>query len=308
MSLPLGFSIVGLLTFVLLTFTICTTVNTFAMEAAVLFVPAFLFVYPEIVPAFPDVPLQAAIGLALFVELFGYTSSVSAYYYRGQVDIDAAKAILAVSIPVAVLARALSYFAPSTALKLLFGGMLILLSAVLFRAHGGRDDAHGEQVAADGGERIPDSRPSSEPRSDGGEPVPTASTFDRYDQFVAGVGGAMAGFVAIAIGELTQTLLTVRKRVSVRVSTGTSALVLHGTIVGALVTNLLLLKLAPSSFSGHRFTVPFGFGLVAGTTCLVGGQAGAFINSRVSEETTIRAMMVVYSLVGAFVLFRVFFL
>ncbi|UPW02050.1 sulfite exporter TauE/SafE family protein [Halorussus gelatinilyticus] len=289
MALPLGFSVLGLLTFLVLTFTICTTVNTFAMEAAVLFVPAFLFVYPELVPAFPDVPLQAAIGLALFVELFGYTSSVSAYYYRGHVDLDAAKAILAISVPVAVVTRALSYFAPSAALKVLFGGMLIGLSAVLFRAHDGDD--HQKAVAADGG-----------------TPISTASTFDRYDRLVAGVGGTMAGFVAIAIGELTQTLLTVRKRVSVRLSTGTSALVLHGTIVAALVTNLLLLKYAPPSFSGHSFTVPFDFGLVAGMTCLVGGQAGAFINSRVSERTTIRAMMVVYSLVGAFVLFRVFFL
>ncbi|WP_435180781.1 sulfite exporter TauE/SafE family protein [Halorussus sp. AFM4] len=290
MALPLGFSAIGLLTFVLLTFTICTTVNTFAMEAAVLFVPAFLFVYPELVPAFPDVPLQAAIGLALFVELFGYTSSVSAYYLREQIDLDVAKAILAVSVPVAVVTRALSYFAPSAVLKLLFGGMLIALSAVLFRAHGDHADG-AEQVAADGGRA-----------------VSPASTFDRYDRLVAGVGGAMAGFVAIAIGELTQTLLTVRKRVSVRLSTGTSALVLHGTIVAALVTNLLLLKFAPPAFSGHDFTVPFDFGLAAGLTCLVGGQAGAFINSRVSEETTVRAMMVVYSLVGAFVLFRVLFL
>ncbi len=53
MSLPLGFSPLGLAAFVLLTFVICTTVNTFAMEAAVLFTPAFLFVYPKLVPAFP---------------------------------------------------------------------------------------------------------------------------------------------------------------------------------------------------------------------------------------------------------------
>ncbi|MFC7081656.1 sulfite exporter TauE/SafE family protein [Halorussus caseinilyticus] len=288
MALPLGFSAIGLLTFLLLTFTIATTVNTFAMEAAVLFVPAFMFVYPEVVPAFPSIPLQAAIGLALFVELFGYTSSVSAYYYRGHIDLDVAKAILAVSIPVAVLTRALSYFAPSTVLKLLFGGMLVLLSAVLFKAHQG--GSHDERVAADGGQT-----------------VSPAATFDRYDRLVAGVGGAMAGFVAIAIGELTQTLLTVRKRVSVRVSTGTSALVLHGTIVGALITNLFLLKFAPPAFSGHDFTVPFGFGLVAGLACACGGQAGAFINSRVPEEITIRAMMTVYSL-GAFMVYRVLFL
>lgn len=290
MALPLGFSPAGLAAFVLLTFLICTTVNTFAMEAAVIFVPAFLFVYPALVPAFPDVPLQAAIGLALFVELFGYSSSVGAYWYRDQIDLDVAKAILVVSLPVAVVTRALSYYAPKSALKLLFGGMLVILSGVLYYAH------HRDGSLAD---LLPGTRPV---QSDGGRP---AHVFDRYDRLVAGFGGAMAGFVAIAIGELTQTLLTVRKKVPIRVSTGTSALVLHGTIVAALVTNVLLLAYAPPAFSGHSFTVPFGFGTAAGLVCLVGGQAGAFINSRVPERRTIQAMIAVYTLVGLFMLVRV---
>lgn len=305
MALPLGFSPTGLVTFVLLTFVICTTVNTFAMEAAVLFVPAFIYVYPELVPAFPSVPLQAAIGLALFVELFGYSSSVAAYYLRGQVDLSLAKAVLIVSVPVAVVTRALSYYAPSTALKLLFGGMLLVLAFVLFQAHrhgttfvdwleGSRFEwllPDESPVATDGGHTGIDSHPGR--------------NFDRFDRVIAGFGGAMAGFVAIAIGELTQVLLTVRHRIPIRISTGTSALVLHGTIVAALVTNVALLEFAPPAFSGHHFTVPFGFGLAAGLTCLVGGQVGALINSRVPEDYTLRAMMVVYTLVGAFMIVRI---
>ncbi|WP_435155574.1 sulfite exporter TauE/SafE family protein [Haladaptatus sp. DFWS20] len=303
MSLPLGFSPVGLLTFVLLTFAICTTVNTFAMEAAVLFTPAFLFVYPKLVPAFPDLALQGAIGLALFVELFGYTSSVTAYWFRGQVNWDIAKSILVVSVPIAIGARAVSYFVPSSALKLLFGGMLLVLSGILYGAH--RDgksltdwvsDTRFEELLPNGSDAV---------RTDGGTPT---TQFDRFDRVIAGVGGAMAGLVGIAIGELAQTLLTVRKKVSIRLSTGTSALVLHGTIVSALAANLVLLRYAPASFSGHDFTVPFGFGLVAGVTCIGGGQMGALLNSRVPEDRTIQTMIVAYSLVGVFTLFRVFVL
>lgn len=142
------------------------------------------------------------------------------------------------------------YRARATALKLLFGGMLFVLAAVLFEAH-----RHGSAIAGTPLERFAGG--DDELRSDGGTPVPTP--MDGVDRVVAGFGGAMAGFVAIAIGELTQTLLTVRKRVSVRVSTGTSAAVLHGTIVAALVTNLLLLRYAPPSFRGHEVTVPFGW-------------------------------------------------
>jgi len=300
MPLPLGFSPVGLVAFVLLTFLIATTVNTFAMEAAVLFTPAFLFVYPQLVPAFPDVGTQAAIGLALFVELFGYTSSVSAYYLRDQVDLGLAKSILAVSIPVAVVARTVSYYAPADALMLAFGGMLAALAAVLFQAH-----RHGSTVVdwirGTPLERFVGDRVAP----DGGRVV--ASEFDRFDRAVAGLGGVMAGLVGIAIGELSQTLLTVRKRIPFRLSTGTSALVLHGTIVSALVTNVALLVFAPG-LSGHSLTVPFEFGTVAGLTCVLGGQTGAYINSRVTEQTTLRAMMIAYTAVGVLVVARVLFL
>jgi uncharacterized membrane protein YfcA len=301
MSLPLGFSPTGLACFVLLTFLIATTVNTFAMEAAVLFTPAFLFVYPKLVPAFPDLALQGAIGLALFVELFGYTSSVLAYWFRGQVDWGVARAVLAVSVPVAIIARAVSYFVPSAALKVLFGGMLLALSAVLYLSH--RDGKSlGDWVDES---RLSGmlSRDSTRLRTDGGT---RATQLDRFDRTIAGVGGAMAGLVGIAIGELAQTLLTVRKNVSIRISTGTSALILHGTIVSALAANLVLLRYAPESFSGHDFTIPFEFGLVAGVTCAVGGQTGAFLNSRVPEHRTVQTMVVVYSLVGMFTLVRVF--
>ncbi|MCO8242877.1 MULTISPECIES: sulfite exporter TauE/SafE family protein [unclassified Haladaptatus] len=301
MSLPLGFSPTGLGVFVLLTFLIATTVNTFAMEAAVLFTPAFLFVYPELVPAFPDLALQGAIGLALFVELFGYTSSVSAYWFRGQVDWTVAKSILLVSIPIAILARAVSYFVPSTALKLLFGGMLLVLSTVLYLSH--RDGKSLGDLVDESRLSGVLSRDSNRIRTDGGARTPR---FDRFDRTIAGVGGAMAGLVGIAIGELAQTLLTVRKNVSIRISTGTSALILHGTVVSALVANLVLLRYAPESLSGHNFTVPFEYGLVAGVTCAVGGQMGAFLNSRVPEHRTVQTMMVVYSLVGIFTLVRVF--
>lgn len=50
----IGILPVGLVMLVLLGFVIATTVNTFAMEAAVLFVPAFLFVFPVLVPGFPN--------------------------------------------------------------------------------------------------------------------------------------------------------------------------------------------------------------------------------------------------------------
>jgi uncharacterized membrane protein YfcA len=306
-----GVSPVGLVLLVLLGFTIATTVNTFAMEAAVLFVPAFLFVFPLVVPGFPTVGVNAAIGLALFVELFGYSSSVSAYWFRHQIDFHVAKQLLAITIPVAVVARVGSYLVPSSLLMLAFGGLLVGLSVVLYESHehgpSMLDTVMEKPVAGLGlTDALPDSyEPRTRVLADGGtENAGTRDfTLERFDTGITVVGGALAGLVGIAVGELTQTMLTVRKKLSIQISTGTSAFVLHLTIVSALVTNLLLLRFAPS-IAGEGFTIPFGVGAFVAIGCLFGGQMGAFLNNRLSEERVMQLLMTAYFLVGMLVVVR----
>ncbi|MFB6069448.1 MAG: TSUP family transporter [Halanaeroarchaeum sp.] len=336
-----GVPLVGLLTLVVLGFLIATTVNTFAMEAAVLFTPAFLFVFPVLVPGFPSLSVNAAIGLALFVELFGYSSSVGAYWYRHQVDFNVAVKLLAVTVPTAVVARMLSYFVPSDVLMVGFGGLLLVLSLVLYEAH-----QHGPSIVDRVAEK-PEISPLAvldeeyEPRTrvltDTHEAVetppsetmggPATSPDERGsgravmgdgndatdfhleppDFLVTVLGGTLAGLVGIAIGELTQSMLAIRRRVPLKLSTGTSALVLHVTIVAALVANVALLRLAPS-ITGAGFTVPFGVGSFVAFGCFFGGQAGAYLNNRLSEETVMVMLIGVYFLVGLVVLARTLFL
>jgi uncharacterized membrane protein YfcA len=331
----------GLLLLVLLGFTIATIVNTFAMEAAVLFTPAFLFVFPLVVPNFPALSINAAIGLALFVELFGYSSSVAAYWYRHQIDFNIAAKVLLITVPTAVLARAGSYYVPPKVLMLGFGVLLVVLSVVLYESH-----EHGPSLvdtvaekpelsllAVLGEEYEPRTRVMTDthdaaetPPSDtmGG---PAASEDERatgkalmgdgsdgtvfhletLDVLISFGGGVLAGLVGIAIGELTQTMLALRRRVPLKLSTGTSALVLHVTIVAALIANVALLTFAPS-VTGEGFTVPFLLGSFVATGCLFGGQAGAFLNNRLPETVVMWMLIVVYLLVGVFVLVRTLFL
>jgi uncharacterized membrane protein YfcA len=332
----LGISGIGLLSLVVLGFLIATTVNTFAMEAAVLFTPAFLFAFPVLVPGFPDLAVNAAIGLALFVELFGYSSSVGAYWYRHQIDFKVAEKLLAITIPTAVLARIGSYYIPSDALMIGFGVLLLVLSVVLFEAHehgpsivdtvmekpelsplAVLDEAYEPRtrVLTDthdaaatppsetmgGAATSPAERSGSSVMGDGDDP--TEFHLALPDFLVTLLGGTLAGLVGIAIGELTQSMLAIRRRVPLQLSTGTSALVLHLTIVAALVTNVVLLRLAPS-ITGAGFTVPFGIGAFVAIGCFFGGQAGAFLNNRLPESTVMVMLIAVYFLVGLFVLFR----
>ena len=332
-----GIPLVGLGLLVVLGFLIATTVNTFAMEAAVLFTPAFLFVFPSVVPGFPHLSVNAAIGLALFVELFGYSSSVAAYWYRHQIDFNVAAKVLAISVPVAVVARAASYYVPSDALMVGFGVLLVLLSVVLYEAH-----EHGPSLVDAVAEKpelsllavleeeyeprtrvlsdvnaaaeTPPSEtmggPASGPHErangkvvmgDGSDA--TAFHLEVPDFLVVLLGGTLAGLVGIAIGELTQSMLALRRRVPLKLSTGTSALVLHVTVVAALVANVALLRFAPS-VTGAGFTVPFALGTFVATGCLFGGQAGAYLNNRLPEATVMVMLIAVYLLVGVLVVVR----
>jgi uncharacterized membrane protein YfcA len=194
---------------------------------------------------------------------------------------------------------------------LAFGGLLLALSVVLYESH-----EHGPSLLDTvmekpvSGVGLTDALPAGyEPRTrvlaDGGTENAGTRTFtlEPFDKGVTLVGGALAGLVGIAVGELTQTMLTVRKKLSVQVSTGTSALVLHATIVAALVTNLLLLRYAPS-LAGEGFTIPFGVGAFVALGCTAGGQMGAFLNSRLSEDRVMQLLMVAYFCVGLLVVVR----
>ncbi|MFB6110041.1 MAG: TSUP family transporter [Halodesulfurarchaeum sp.] len=336
-----GVPLVGLALLVILGFTIATIVNTFAMEAAVLFVPAFLFVFPVIVPGFPHLTANAAVGLALFVELFGYSSSVAAYWYRHQIDFNIVAKILVITVPVAMIARAGSYYVPSNVLMIGFGALLLALSIILYESH-----EYGPSIADTVAEKpeislaavlhedyeprtrvMTDTHDAEEtPPSDTmGGPASSESEMangnalmgDRDDTtdfhlaipdvLISLVGGTLAGLVGIAIGELTQTMLVLRRRVPLKLSTGTSAIVLHVTIVGALLANIALLRYAPA-VTGEGFTVPFVIGSFVATGCLFGGQVGAYLNNRLSETTVMLMLIVTYFLVGVVVLIRTIFL
>jgi uncharacterized membrane protein YfcA len=303
-------------------FVIATVVNTFAMEAAVLFTPSFLYLFPFMIEGFPEVGVNGAIGLAIFVELFGYSSSVTAYWFRKQVDFHIALKLLVLTVPLAIAARVGAYLVPSTLLMVSFGGLLLLLSVVLYESHEHAPSFLEQLLEMPvtpltlndlnriSGEDVPD---DYKPRTrflanpgheDGGSR--DGFHLELFDYLITGVGGTLAGLLGIAIGELTQTMLTVRKNISIQLSTGTSAFVLHLTIVSALVTNIVLLLYAPH-LAGEEFTVPFKIGSIAAVGCLFGGQAGAYLNNRLSEATIMNMLITAYALVGGFVIYRTLF-
>lgn len=189
-----------------------------------LFVPAFVFLFPSIIAGFPTVTPNEAIGLAITVEFFGYTSSVLGYWFRGQVDLRLGLKVLMITVPFAIVARIVAFFIPGTGLLVVFGIVLLVLAAIICRAYRGEVRRTcllcGDSIAAMrmGEENTDGSDPGNTSLGSG---TNTASTqekrpnlsgsiiFNRIDRLVLSTAGILGGVIGVAIGEISNTFLTI---------------------------------------------------------------------------------------------------
>ncbi|MBI4513693.1 MAG: sulfite exporter TauE/SafE family protein [Gemmatimonadetes bacterium] len=314
----LGFSPADLALFIAISLAICITVCTLAMEASVLFVPAFVFLFPHLTGGFPELTPNEAIGLAITVEFFGYTSSVTGYWLRRQVDFRIAGNLLAFTLPLAIAGRLASYFVPSQGLLIVFGLLLLGLAAILYRAYRS-GPKHTCLLCGDSITKIRQEKAAALAQAARGSPAyrprrrlfgrgergpETRFPLNRLDRAIAGSAGAFAGLVGIAIGEISNTFLTVRKGIPIKISTGTSALVLHVTILAALLANLAILKAGPSFVHAEEIAIPWRIAAILAPVVVAGGQIGSFLNHRLNERTLLRTLLAAYPTIGLFVLVR----
>lgn len=296
----LGLTLFGILVIILVSFAICTTVCSLSMEAAVLFTPSFLVLFPAIVQGFPHLPVNASIGLSLVVEIFGYSSSVAGYWYRKRIDFHVAGRLILMTAPLAVVGRIASYIVPGSLLIAAFGVLLLSLALIVLMNH-----ARIAELNAN---------PSSyraktclfcalQPWKGHGDPPDgagyhTAFKPDGKDKGTLSVAGLFAGLAGIAVGEIVQTFLILKKCVPLKFSGGTSALTLHLTILTALLMNVAILFIQPPFLPTKGIAIPWNIALIIAPTVLLGGQVGSWVNSRLSPTVQVRSLVVVYGLVG----------
>lgn len=272
--MPFAFGGGEILVIVVVSLCICTLATSLAMESAALFVPAFLLAFPVFLPSFPTLGPNEAIGLTLVVMFFGQTSTVSGYWFREQIDFVTARTVLLLTVPLAVIGRILSYWVPGSFLLIVFAGLLFALAGIVYREQ--RVDHH-----------------ASFPDGGLAEAVPRLDLFDR---FTFGFAGACAGLVGFAIGEISNITLFKRHGLTIQDSTGTSTVILYLTLLSAMITNVVIVE--AGVFGDTGVTIPWAVAIIVAPVVLVGGQLGAFINSRLSERTALRTLTVVYVFVG----------
>ena len=200
----LGFEVFDFFVFIVISMLICITLCTLAMEASVLFLPAFLFLFPFIIANFPDVTPNEAIGLAITIEFFGYTSSVTGYWLRGQVDFRLGMRVLAITVPLAIVGRLVAYFVPGNGLLLVFGLVLIGLAFIIFREYQG-EIRHtcllcGDSLTAmrfDSADKAAQSAAVADAPTGKRQRPRFNVAFDGMDRGILSIGGAFGGFGSV---------------------------------------------------------------------------------------------------------------
>lgn len=267
---------------------ICVLTTSIAVESAALFLPGFLVGFPLILPSFPAVSPNEAIGLTLVIMFFGQTSALAGYLYRGQVRRRLATAILLVTVPLAAGGRVASYFVPEWLLLLVFAALVLVLTVVVYRA--------ATTVVHD-----PATGGCTTPGTGGADSG--SMDFTARDGLAFGVGGLVGGLTGFATGEVTNTRLHAHKGIPLKLSTGTSTLVLYLTLVAANLVNLAILLSGAFGVEG-TVSPPWGVAAIVAPVVLVGGQVGSYLNSRLDEATITNCLLGTYGLVGLVTLGR----
>lgn len=263
---------------------ICILSTSMAMESTALFVPAFVMFFPVVLPQFPAISFNEAIGLTLTIMFFGQTSANVGYWVRGQIDVSLAIQALVWTIPLAIAGRLLSYFVPETLLLLIFSGLLVGLAAVISRHAIQQDD----RISAE-----------SEGTEDRGRPENRLRIRDRLSM---SLGGGVTGLVGLGMGEVSNTILTSGNGMGVHRSIGTSTLILYLTVLSAAITNLVVVQYGGAM--GVEPSIPWVIAVIIAPVVVVGGQIGPYVNSILPERIVVRILVVLYIAVATVTVIR----
>lgn len=270
---------------------ICITVCTFGIEGAILFVPFFALAFPLF--AYTLQPVQA-VSIGLVTEVFGFASSLIAFWYAGLIDFHIAKKSGYTSVPFALIGGFLSPILPGTWLLLLVGAGLAGMAYQLSRSkHYVFEDAPSETPRINKEDAFIRLKPVENPASKGSlrtlvDRCKCTYTYhynpDVRRNVVVSSGGIFEGLVGFGIGVFGVSDLVYR-RIPIRVAVGTSHFVIMVTALAALAPHVYEVV-----FTGSRI-IPWNVPIMTVPAVLIGGQTAAFVAGKVNPDMLKRTLV-----------------
>lgn len=232
-----------------------------------LFVPLYTMVFPLL--GYHLTPVQA-VEVSLITEIFGFMSSVSAFWRAGFIDFQISGFAVALAAPLAIAGGLVSHFLPGNVLLAVIGLALVGFGYLMIG-----ESAEHHVVEADGpalaGEGI------KEHRDRHGRVYRYRLLNDRWRAAAASFGGVLQGLVGFSAGELS-TVEQVLRGMPVRIAAGNSHLIIFGAAISAAFTHL-------SVSAAQGTTVPWNIIAACAPAVLIGGQFAGMLAGRIPQET-----------------------
>jgi uncharacterized protein len=312
---------------------VCIVIASVAMfsgiSGAALLTPTFLIGFPLF--GVPRLTALAAIGTALFLETSGFGTGIYRYLKLRLVDVQTAKSMLLVALPLGVVGSIVALYVPVTVLKVGYGMAMLGLAYVLLSDQPQPAPAGARIVPAIGGasgagevgliasrsepptvlivaasEHVHAACSSGEHRrivAASGRVYDFCAHGLRLQRVMCGAGAIVAGMISTGVGEATLPPLVRRSRFPVPVAAATSTVIVAGTVAGAAATHLVeLLR------EGGVAAIPWNLIVWAVPGAVIGAFVGTRFQGKVSEKVARRFFAGLFAAIGiAFLLaFTVF--
>jgi uncharacterized protein len=302
---------------------VCILIASVAMfsgiSGAALLTPTFLIGFPLF--GVPRLTTLAAIGTSLFLETSGFGTGLYRYLKLRLVDVQTAKSMILVTLPLGALGSILALYVPVTALKIGYGiamlGLAYLLlsdqpeplpaSAPVVRPAGGAVGRENSGLIGLANQPPPvlilaESEHVHAACASGVHRRIVAASGRVYDfcahgltvqRFISGAGAVVAGMISTGVGEATLPPLVRRSRFPVPVAAATSTVIVAGTVAGAAATHMVeLLR------EGGVTAIPWNLIVWAVPGAVIGAFIGTRFQGKVSEKLARRFFAGLFAAIG----------
>lgn len=271
---------------------VATSAMLSGIGGAAMFIPIFVIVFPMLGPEYP-LHTAAAIGSALFTEVFGFSSGFVGYYRKRLIDFRSALPFIAVSVPVAIAGALMLALLQEqeTFLKASYAALMLVLCPIIFR-HTPPAEMYLEH-GAEGPDKIHARPVRTVTARDGKTYTYRAPRLGALGAAVTSIGAFLTGLLGVGIGEVIMPQLVKRNHVPVAVAAATSVFIVIVTIAAASFTQVAALMAA-----GGVNAIPWNLVLYTVPAVIIGGQIGPWLQGRIAQRTLERAIAALFGVIG----------
>lgn len=249
-----------------------------------IFVPFFSIVFPLLGHRLE--PVQA-VEVGLLTEIFGFTSSTSAFWRAGLIDFKISTFALAFAVPTAIIGSVSAHILPSHWLLVIVGVGLILFSYLLIREAGEEGGSHSGKHA---------STYSTEHTDRQGRAYRYHRQNDPWRAGTAAIGGVFQGLVGFSAGEMS-TVEQVLRGIPVRLAAGNAHMIIAAASVSAALTHLTV-----DATTGAK--IPWNILAATVPAVLIGGQLASLVAGRLPQAALRLVLSTFLALVGVISFYR----